>query len=198
MRFERRENPPPKKKYQDCKPYLRKDFKFRCAYCLIHEAHFGGLRNFHVDHFRPKSRDEFRHLELVYTNLYYSCALCNTFKRQSWPSTRELDAGFRFVDPCEEDLYERHVEVNGETGELRALTRAGEYTVAHIWLDRAQMNKHRRMLIEKEKKWQDLRNLLNSKSLPPATLAKARELMNELEREFFAPHPPYDPADLET
>lgn len=197
MRFERRQNPPLQKKYQHYKPYLRKDFLFRCAYCLVHEAHFGGLRNFHVDHFRPKNRKEFRDFALAYANLYYACGLCNTFKGHWWPSAGDEQAGRRFVDPCEIDPYGKHFEVNEEDGTLRALTPAGHYTVEHIWLDRPQLNKHRRRQLELKRKWQECRDLLGATSAPAEWLAKARQLMDEIQREYLDPAPPYEPADLD-
>lgn len=198
MLFERRQNPPLFKRYQQYKPYLRSDFLLRCAYCLIHESHFGGLRNFHVDHFRPKSRKEFRRLSLVYSNLYYACGLCNSFKGSWWPAAGDLDAGRRFVDPCEEDLYGKHVEINEEDGTLRVHTPAGHYTVEHIWLDRPQLNKHRLRQIEMKRKWQECRGLLEAKNIPAEWLARARQLMDEIEREYLNPAPPYEPDDLES
>ncbi len=196
MKFLRQENPPVLKKYQQYKSYLRKDFKFRCAYCLIHEAHYGGLRNFHVDHFRPKSKKEFRELALVYANLYYACGLCNTFKGQWWPSESDLQAGRYFVDPCEEDPYGKHFEVNEADGTLRVHTPAGRYTVEHIWLDRPQLNRHRCRQIEMKKKWQECRELLNTPGLPSEWLAKARQLLEEIEKEYLSPAPPYEIAGV--
>jgi uncharacterized protein (TIGR02646 family) len=196
MLFERRENPAPQKRYQSYKLYLRKDFLFRCAYCLIHEAHYGGLRNFHVDHFRPKNKKEFRELALVYSNLYYACGLCNTFKSDWWPSAEDLAAGRLFVDPCEEDPYGKHFEVNEEDGTLRVHTPAGQYTAEHIWLDRPQLNKHRRRLLELKRKWQECRDLLNAKGIPAEWLTKARQLLDEIEREYLNPAPPYEPEDV--
>ena len=134
MRFQRVESPPRQKRYQDYKPFLRKDFRTRCAYCLIHEAHFGGLRNYHVDHFRPKRR--FPRLVLTYTNLYYACGLCNTFKGETWPSPSQQKAGFGFGDPCEEDLYKEHLQIDERDGSLRAITKSGRYTLEHLRLNR--------------------------------------------------------------
>jgi hypothetical protein len=198
MLFTRNEQPPLLKKYRLYKIYLRKDFQFRCAYCLIHEAHYGGLRNFHVDHFRPKSRPEFHHLVLFYPNLYYACSLCNTFKGAWWPSTADFAAGRRFVDPCKEDAYEKHFELNQNDGTLRPLSVMGEYTLEHIWLDRPQLNKHRLRQLEMRRKWQECRSLLDANRFPAEWLAKARQLMDEIEREYMNPVPPYEPEDLES
>ena len=37
-----------------------------------------------VEHFRPKSREEFAHLAFEWTNLYYCCGYCQSPKREYW------------------------------------------------------------------------------------------------------------------
>ena len=69
--------------YQGWKAELAAEARHQCVYCSVHESAFGGTRNFHVEHLRPKSR--FPHLELVYANLFYACAVCNSFKLDDWP-----------------------------------------------------------------------------------------------------------------
>jgi uncharacterized protein (TIGR02646 family) len=196
MLFQRRETPPPLKRYNFYKRYLRRDFAFRCAYCLIHEAHFGGLRNFHVDHFRPKSRPEFRHLALVYSNLYYACGICNIFKGEHWPTAEDVGAGLYFVDPCQENAYETHLAIHEENGELRALTRAGEYSIAHIRLNREQLKRHRRRQTEVRKKVAELRSLIERPGLPAGYVSGVREIIGQIEREYLNPAPPYEVEDL--
>ena len=156
MIFPRVENPPLQKKYQDYKPYLRRDFRARCAYCLIHEAHYGGLRNFHVDHFRPKSI--FPDLTLTYVNLYYACGLCNIFKGDVWPSQEQQNAGLAFTDPCLEDPYQTHFLVKHD-GSLAPLTVQGRCTQEHLRLNRRQLRRYRRMQIEAREKCDEVRSL---------------------------------------
>jgi len=192
--FERKQTPPKKTKYQDYKEFLRKDFLYRCAYCNTHEAHFGGLRNFHVDHFRPKKR--FPGRTLTYTNLYYACSLCNTFKGETWPSRAQLKADFRFIDPCEEDPYENHLLVNPRDGSLHAATNPGRFTNAHIRLDRPQLQKHRYRQNQARQKCEELRSALANPSLPPSWVSRAKELIDEIERESLNPEPPYEVSDL--
>jgi hypothetical protein len=48
------------------------------------------------------------------------------------------------------------------------------------------------------RKWQECRGLLDAKGLPSEWLAKARQLMDEIEREYLNPASPYEPEDLET
>lgn len=193
--FQRRENPPLLNKYQNYKPYLRKDFDYRCAYCVIHEAHYGGLRNFHVDHFRPKSK--FPKLARTYVNLYYACGLCNTFKSDHWPSAALLKKGSRYVDPCQEDPFGTHFEVDDRDGSLRTLTPAGKYTATHLRLDRRQLRKHRRRLAEKQAKCQELRDELAKPGVPPGVAARAQALLKEIEEDYLNPSPPFDLEDLE-
>jgi uncharacterized protein (TIGR02646 family) len=194
VQFQRKEKPLRQKKYQNYKSYLRKDFLYRCAYCLIHEGHYGGLRNFHVDHFRPKKK--YPRLALAYANLYYACGLCNTFKGDAWPSAKEIEAGFRFVDPSAENPYEIHFQLNETDGSLRALTDAGRYSSAHLLLDREQLRKHRQRQIEKRAKWNEVSELLNAPSLDLEWVARARAVMAEIEREYLDPAPPYEVEDL--
>jgi uncharacterized protein (TIGR02646 family) len=194
VQFQRKEKPPRQKKYQNYKTFLRKDFLYRCAYCLIHEAHYGGLRNFHVDHFRPKKR--FPRLSLAYKNLYYACGLCNTFKGDAWPSESESEAGFRFVDPCAENPYAIHFAEDEADGSLRALTDPGRYSWAHLRLDRGQLRSHRRRQAEKRQKWKEVHDLLNTPGLDPDWVARAKAAMETIERDYLDPTPPYEPDEL--
>ena len=92
-RILRKQDPPIQARYQDYKPYLRLDFVYRCAYCTIHEGRHGGEHNFQVEHFRPKRKDLFPELELVYSNLYYACNRCNVIKGSKWPTPEQQARG---------------------------------------------------------------------------------------------------------
>ena len=132
-RFVRQETPPP---FDNCKsylPFLRRDFRYRCAYCERPEVVLGGGECFEIDHFRPVWR--FRELEKHYPNLYYACGKCNRHKGRTWPSDASLSLGLRFADPCQEDMYAEHFEEMPD-GTLLALTNCGRYTGAHIRLNR--------------------------------------------------------------
>lgn len=119
--------------YGAYKRWLRDDFNYRCAYCLWREQfETGAWRTFPVEHFRPKSRPEFAHLETVYENLYYSCVRCNSAKGSEWPTDAETADGLRFVDPCD-DVVSDHLAWNGE--QIVGLTSAGDYTVRVLKLD---------------------------------------------------------------
>jgi hypothetical protein len=188
VRFFRNETPPPQARYQNYKPFLRRDFLYRCAYCEIHEAHIGGHWGFGVDHFCPKGK--FRKLCLVYRNLYYACNLCNTMKGETWPSRREQKHGYRFVDVCQEDLYVTHLESMGD-GVLESRTRAGEYTLKHLRLNRRQLRQHRTRLIEARTNLESLRAVLTRVEVPPDLALRASEQLAAIEKEYFNPDVPY-------
>ena len=73
-RFVRHENPPYFQNYQDYRPFLRRDFRFFCAYCERNEFVLGGSEFFEIDHFRPVHL--FPEHTSRYTNLYYVCGKC--------------------------------------------------------------------------------------------------------------------------
>lgn len=134
--FTRRENPPPSQNYQDYRPFLRRDFRRLCAYCERNEFTLGGEEFFEIDHFRPV--DRFPEQTVHYPNLYYACGKCNRHKGRTWPSVAAVSRGFRFADPCEEDMYTEHLEeIQG--GELRPRTNCGAYTRDHIRLNRPDL-----------------------------------------------------------
>ena len=93
----------PKRRYRDYTRYrdlLRQDFQYRCAYCLIHEFHNGGVANFAIDHHRPTGGAYARpDLADDYTNLYWCCSECNQNKADQWPSPQQATLGFGWIDP---------------------------------------------------------------------------------------------------
>lgn len=139
-RTERQEAPPPFSQPGSYKFYLRRDFRYRCAYCTIHEAENQGHDNFEVEHFRPESA--FPALRASYRNLYYACRICNRRKGDAWPSPEQESDGRRFVDPCDEDPDEHWVEQ--ANGELAPRTPPGDYTIRRIHLNRPQLVSLRR------------------------------------------------------
>lgn len=127
--FARRENPPAKSNYRDYKPFLRKDFLVRCAYCERTEDYLGGDEAFEVEHFKPQSK--FPDLICSYDNLYYVCRGCNGHNSETWPSEPQLSRGQRFADPCMEDPYVHHLR-ELEDGAVQELTECGTYSNGHI------------------------------------------------------------------
>lgn len=78
--------------YKRYKPYIVKDFNKRCAYTDCPDSFFGGARNFHIDHIKPKKK--FPSLRNDYKNLVYSCSYVNIKK-----SDNEVE----LLDPCDID-----------------------------------------------------------------------------------------------
>ncbi len=152
-RFERRETPPQFEDYRQYRPFLRRDFSYRCAYCERAEAILGGDESFEIDHHRPAAK--FPEFVGHYPNLYYSCGRCNRHKSNTWPSGGLIAVGFRFADPCQEDMYSEHLQEMPD-GQLRPLTNCGSYSCEHIRLNRPALLRWRQ---EKRRMAEQLRAL---------------------------------------
>ena len=103
-----RSNPKAKPNYRKFKPILQQDFHQSCGYCGIHHVYFGSGSGFHIDHFAPKSK--FDDIEHAYSNLVYSCPICNIAKSNHWVGTLSVQRtlnGEGFVDPCDPE-YDDH------------------------------------------------------------------------------------------
>jgi hypothetical protein len=111
----------------------------------MHEGEHGVSELFEIDHFKPRAK--FPELENAYGNLYYSCRLCNSYKKDFWPSAEDEAAGLKFIDPCEEGLLGEHAELL-PCGTLKARTTAGEFTITHLGLNRRNIVKLRRERLE--------------------------------------------------
>jgi uncharacterized protein (TIGR02646 family) len=142
VKVTRRHNYPTYTDYTKYKRLLREDFGYRCCYCGSHESVFGALRNMTIDHFRPKSR--FPELAAEYSNLYYCCGECNTYKADRWPSEAQLAADLRFVDVCVEELFD-HISFD-ETG-IVPLTAPGRFTVETLRLQRPELSYRNRAIV---------------------------------------------------
>lgn len=131
--------------YQTWKPLLATEGRNQCVYCAIHESSFGGERNFHVEHYKPKSKNQFKSLKNVFSNLFYACAICNTFKGDAWPATINADASkVGFLDPSLVD-YSDFFQVNHSTGLISSTYPAGTYMIFQIYLNRPQLILERRL-----------------------------------------------------
>jgi hypothetical protein len=132
--------------YSYYRPFIREDFHECCAYCLLHEFAAAGRDNFELDHFCPKSKEQFADLIDEYTNIYYSCHVCNHYKGATWPSAELLDRGFRFIDTCRED-FSTHF-ITDPTGYWKPITTAAQYTEKRLRLNRSHLVEIRAMLDE--------------------------------------------------
>jgi hypothetical protein len=133
------------------RPYVRSDFRRRCAYCLIDELLAGGEENFEMDHFRAKSR--FPDLENDFYNMYYACHPCNHIKRDYWPPADLQARGITIVDLCNDD-FATHFRIVAD-GTWDGLSESAKYTIEILRLNRQHLVKIREML---QKLGVDLRN----------------------------------------
>lgn len=79
--------------YRKYKQQLSEDFRRRCGYTDCPDFWFGGVKAFHIDHFKPKSKHG--HLECKYSNLVYACSHVNQAKSD--------DDAADYIDPCDVD-----------------------------------------------------------------------------------------------
>jgi uncharacterized protein (TIGR02646 family) len=91
-------NGPELSSYRKYKKQLQEDFNQRCGYTDCPDFWFGGVTNFQIDHFKPKSK--FPALTTHYPNLVYSCAFVNRAKSNDFDEKM-------YLDPCEVD-YNKH------------------------------------------------------------------------------------------
>jgi uncharacterized protein (TIGR02646 family) len=98
----RSQNPPLYSHYRAYKKYLRIEFEHSCAYCSVREPEFGGSASFEIDHYAPQSL--FPEKISDYSNLFYSCHVCNKSKGSFWPSEQQNAAGRFILNPCDHDL----------------------------------------------------------------------------------------------
>lgn len=136
--------------YKDWKELLSVEGFHQCVYCSISEAEFGGIRNFHVEHYKPKSLPAFASLVNTYTNLFFACAICNSFKSNDWlgEPTKELNTPC-YPDPSVVDYSELFC-VN-DVGILVGNNLAAKYLIQKIYLNRPQLIINRREHLFEEK-----------------------------------------------
>ena len=133
----RGEDPGPFSRHREYVTYLQVVFNNRCAYCLTPEFRLGGLEAMEVDHFRPESR--YQDLRLAWTNLYYSCRICNN-RKSDHPRANEEEQGRQFVDICKEDPDDHFLlALDFATGDycfVTHLTETARYTIYRLHFNR--------------------------------------------------------------
>lgn len=124
--------------YRSWKPLLAREGRLQCVYCCIPESRFGGIRNFHVEHYRPQSL--FPRLRNDYLNLFYACGICNVFKSDDWPADHlQGDLSHpAYPDPSQVD-YGSFLTIDESTGEVSGSGILGRYIVERLHLNRPQM-----------------------------------------------------------
>lgn len=194
--FGKHRNQPASGRWHDWKQLIADDCEGRCIYCAIAEARFGGIRNFHIEHFRPKVR--FPHLEDDIRNLYLACAICNVLKCDDWPADPVADHSLpAYPDPSAVD-YNSIFDFTPTTHEVSSPTVAGTYVIGRMALNRAQLIIERRWIalqvqIEEFSAW--IEASLNS--LTPDELREAVQILNAISKtqSAAATARPYKDAD---
>lgn len=122
----RREDIAQRPRYALYKAELRADFQQQCGYCGTTDFYSGGQRGYHIDHFAPKKK--FDLLTNTYSNLVYSCPICNGGKSDDWPSDK-ADVSYLenigYIDPCTPE-FNKHL-ARAPTGKIVATSPLGEY-----------------------------------------------------------------------
>lgn len=129
-RKKRIQTPPHYNNYRKYKPYLRKEFDHRCAYCLVTEGELGGAKSFHIDHYRPQRK--FPSQATTYTNLFYACRDCNAYKGSYWPNLLQNFLVMFIINPCDHDP-EKHL--NRSTECWQDLSFTGKWNIDKLRLN---------------------------------------------------------------
>jgi len=126
---------PKKGSYSDWKEILANEGSYQCVYCAIKDQRLGGIRHFHVEHYKPKSI--FPDLTDIITNLYYACPICNVLKSNDWfDITNDLN-DHQYPDPSNfnyNDLFNL-----ARNGELESDNNCGKYIIHKLALNRRQL-----------------------------------------------------------
>jgi uncharacterized protein (TIGR02646 family) len=128
---------PTKGDYRQWKAQLSEEADKQCVYCCIHENQFGGIRNFHVEHFKPQSI--FPELRNEYSNLFFACGVCNIFKSDDWlgDQTPGDYSTAVYPDPSKVD-YSDFLSIN-RLGKVVSTHTTGRYLIERLHLNRGQM-----------------------------------------------------------
>lgn len=132
------------------KEQIAKECNNQCIYCCIKDGRFGGLRNFHIEHYKPKSKRCFKHLINNIKNLYLSCPICNSFKKDDWPNNpnKNLDIPC-YPDPSKIN-YGDIINLDIVNFSISGKKIATRYMIERIYLNRPQ-------LILERRRWYKLR-----------------------------------------
>lgn len=135
--------------YWDWKEEIGAACHGQCVYCAIGEARFGGIDNFHVEHFRPKSK--FDDLIDTITNLYLACSICNRFKGDDWPNEPDPQLNtVSYADPSQHD-YGSFLSIDMALHTVASDKTTGRYLVERLYLNRPQLLRERRLATVQQK-----------------------------------------------
>lgn len=135
-----------KYRHRDIKDALVSMFHGKCAYC---ESKISHIDYGHIEHFRPKSKPQFRALTFEWTNLLLSCAVCNgsEYKGDHFPEAIENGP---LVNPCD-DLPEVHFnfvfDPQTRLATVAGKTARGRTTEKLLGLNRPELRAYRSRLV---------------------------------------------------
>lgn len=137
--------------YSDWKTELAVEGIHQCVYCTIIESSFGGIRNYHVEHYKPKGLSKFAVLENTFSNLFYACAICNSFKSDDWPADPKHDCSIDcYPDPSLKNYGELFL-VDRTTALIGGKNVTGTYILNKLYLNRPQLIINRKEIIIEQK-----------------------------------------------
>lgn len=129
-RDSRRHGPSGYADYRSYRPWLRDEYSFRCAYCLVRERWGQVTGQFDLDHFLSKVANPDAAVE--YDNLFYACHACNLRKGDQVLPGVALTADV--------------VRVYND-GQMIGLTPDAERLIRNLWLNTPQSVEWRRLWI---------------------------------------------------
>jgi len=124
---------------------LRRDFRDRCAYSMIHTQNAGGLACMEIDHFDPRHKMD---PTFNYTNLFLASRHCHLAKASFWPSEEQQELGIRLLDPCVEQDYGIHIFEDPTTHYLVGITLAGRTQIRRLDLNAPHLVRERKLRSE--------------------------------------------------
>jgi uncharacterized protein (TIGR02646 family) len=114
---------------------LYRRFNRKCVFCESRVEH---VARPHIEHYRPKGREEFQSLMFDWSNWLASCGRCNEKKWKHFPITNGVPD---LIDPSSENTAP-HLRFVG--AEAIGLTARGEETVKMLGLDRMPLRNERK------------------------------------------------------
>ncbi len=141
-RIKRKQQPPQYYfKHRNYLKFLLIDFEKRCAYSGQHLQRVGGVGGMDIDHHNPTLRHPQKN---AYKNLLLASRHCNGKKSNEWPTSEQRALGIRFLNPCEEQDYGKHLFEDPNTFEIWGATPAGRYHIRKLDLNAEHLVRERR------------------------------------------------------
>ena len=155
------------------KEALRKSTSGKCMYC---ESKMEPISYAHVEHIKPKSK--FPELEFEWTNLGFSCQICNTNKGSKYDET------LHFVNPYDE-VPEVYLVFLGFYVFPKKGSERGEYTINEIDLNRPGLIDRRKDKLEEIDKFIKSAKRTSNQSLRKKAIEELKKYA-ETDKEYSA------------